>query len=64
MLKRIRVVRITSEQTDAAIAAIRAEGVEMFAVTIPNLVKPMVNEHYFESKAVEFAAQLREGAQK
>ena len=50
--------------TDAAIAAIRAEGVEMFAVTIPNLIEPMINEHYLESKAVEFAAQLREGAQK
>ena len=52
-------LRQRAPATDAAIASLRAEGVEMFVVQLSNLTGWSAQDRYFQDTALEFAAQLR-----
>ncbi|MFI4825277.1 hypothetical protein [Enterobacter cloacae] len=55
-----RLVNVKTPATDAFLAEVRAQGVEMFAASLKVVGG---NEHPYSAVANEFAAQLRKGVQ-
>ncbi|WP_171858627.1 hypothetical protein [Citrobacter freundii] len=62
---------VETQATDASLAEVRAQGVEMFAAEYESKIEPyknhdeFMNAHYLKMQAIEarnFAAQLRKGA--